>query len=203
MKQSRADASIAAEGRNIMHRSFIAIAAALASAAVPAIAHAAPAASGTVRLTEVSADPRDGADTVALRNLGAFTHLELRAREALVDLHAIGLRMRDGRVEWLDARARIAPGQQRTIELPYKARRADAIVLDYGDPADRRRDRTPARLEIYGASPDDCDDDLGQGRGRGTVSYLERARLEPVRDARDARAPYLRAGRRTPPVTWR
>jgi len=194
-----------------MHRSFIAIAAALASAAVPAIAHAAPASSGTVRLTEVSADPRDGADTVALRNLGAFTHLELRAREARVDLHAIGLRMRDGRVEWLDARARIAPGQQRTIELPYEARRADAIVLDYGDPADRRRDRTPARLEIYGASPDDCDDDLGQGRGRGAVSYLdrergrepERARLERARDARDARDPYLRAGRRTPPVTWR
>ena len=199
-----------------MTKPIIAIAAALAAAAVPAIASAAPAAPapGTVRLAEVSADPRDGADTIALRGLGGFTHLELRAREAFVDLHNIGLRMRDGRVEWLDARARIAPGQQRTIELPLEARRADAIVVDYGDPADRRRDRTPARLEIYGAS-DDCDDDLGQGRGHGAVSYLDRERERELERARQQRMdrdgrvyrgahdPYLRSSRRTAPVTWR
>ena len=193
-----------------MSKSAIAIAAALASAAIPAIAIAAPVGPGApadvVRLAEVSADPRDGADTIALRGLGAFTHLELRAREALVDLHRIGLRMRDGRVEWLDARARIAPGQQRTIELPLDARRADAVVVDYGDPERRRRDRTPARLEIYGASQGDCDDDLGAVSYPGQERERERGRMyHDARPSRDGRELYRRSSHRTLPVggAWR
>ncbi len=137
-----------------MHRSFVFIAAALAAAAVgaaPTLAHASHDLSDPVRLAEVSADPRDGTDTIELRSLRGFTHLELRARAARVDIHGLGLRLHDGRVEWLDVRARIAPGEQRTIELPAEARRAEALLVDYGDPALRRRDRTPARLEHYGA----------------------------------------------------
>jgi hypothetical protein len=200
-----------------MHRSAIFIAAALASAVTPAIAHARhasderpyagderpyagyerPEASAQeVRLAEVSADPRDGADTVALGGLGGFTHLELRAREALVDIHGLGLRLRDGRTEWIDARMRIAPGQQRTIELPPDARRAEAIVVDYGDPAARRRDRTPARLEIYGATAGDCDDAAVSER---PYAY-ERAPRRLDRPAYDDGAPYDRSGRRIPLV---
>jgi hypothetical protein len=152
-----------------MHRLTILLAATLASlsAAAPAIAHAAPELSRPVRLAEVSADPRDGADTIPLRGLRDFTHLELRVREARVEIRGLGLRLRDGRVEWLPVRARIAPGDQRTIELPYDARRADAIVVDYGDPDLRRRDRTPARLELYAATLDDRDRARGEDRLRG------------------------------------
>lgn len=155
-----------------MHRIFIFAAASLAAAS-PALAHTGRELAFPVRLAEVSADPRDGADTVRVRGLRGFTHLELRAREDLVDIHGLGLRLPGGRVEWLDVRARIAPGEQRTIELPLDARRADAIVVDYGDPELRRRDRTPARLEIYGATADNCDeagnrDDRGYRDDRGT-----------------------------------
>jgi hypothetical protein len=201
-----------------MHRSVIFVAAALASAVSPAIAHAShesyarpyagaerpQLAAQEVRLAEVSADPRDGADTIALRGLGGFTHLELRAREALVDIHGLGLRLRDGRTEWLDARMRIAPGEQRTIELPLDARRAEAIVVDYGDPAARRRDRTPARLEIYGASAGDFDDDRAFERPYAHERGGEPRRLD--RPAYYDRAPYGRSGRRLPPVIsggWR
>ena len=197
-----------------MHK-LVMLATAAVAAAAPAIAHADHDLSRPVRLAEVSADPRDGADTIALRGLGGFTHLELRAREAFVDLHGIGLRMRDGRVEWLDARARIAPGQQRTIELPLDARRADAVVVDYGDPESRRRDRTPARLEIYGSSQGDCDDDLGAVSYPGREQERERARMyrdirpSPAgrdgRDGRDGRELYRRSSHRTLPVggAWR
>lgn len=140
-----------------MHRLFVFIAASLAATS-PALAHTDHQPSQPVRLAEVSADPRDGADTIELRGLRGFTHLELRAREARVDIHGLGLRLPGGRVEWMDIRARIAPGDQRVIELPPDARRADAIVVDYGDPELRRRDRTPARLELYGATADDCDE---------------------------------------------
>jgi hypothetical protein len=135
-----------------MHRSLVFIAAAAALAAAPAAAHARHDLSDPVRLAEVSADPRDGTDTIELRSLRHFTHLELRARAALVDIHGLGLRFHDGRVAWMDVRARIAPGERRTIELPREARRAEALLVDYGDPALRRRDRTPARLELYGAT---------------------------------------------------
>jgi hypothetical protein len=166
MKPASARTSITAEG-HMMYRLTILIAASL-SAAAPAIAHAAPDLSRPVRLAEVSADPRDGADTIPLRGLRDFTHLELRAREARVEIRGLGLRLRDGSVEWLPVRARIAPGDQRTVELPYDARRADAIVVDYGDPELRRRDRTPARLELYGATAYDRD------RGRGEAQLRER-----------------------------
>jgi len=197
-----------------MHRSAIFVVAALASTFVPAIAHAShesyarpyagaarpQLASQEVRLAEVSADPRDGIDTIALRDLRGFTHLELRAREAFVDIHGLGLRLRDGRTEWLDARMRIAPGQQRTIELPLDARRAEAIVVDYGDPDGRRRDRTPARLEIYGAAAGDCDD--GRASERPYASEPRRFDRPAYHDG----APYDRSGRRMPPIVpggWR
>jgi hypothetical protein len=145
-----------------LHRLVIFAAASL-GAASPAFAHGdrALSLSHPVRLAEVSADPRDGADTIQIRGLGGFSHLELRAREDLVDIHGLGLRLPGGRIEWLDMRARIAPGEQRAIELPPEARRADAIVVDYGDREHRRRDRTPARLEVYGAALDDCGDEPG------------------------------------------
>ena len=134
-----------------MHKLVMFATAALAAAS-PAIAHADHDLSRPVRLAEVSADPRDGSDTIRLRDLSRFTHLELRAREASVRIQGLGLRFHDGHVEWLDVRARLAPGEQRTIELPAVARRAEGLVVDYGDPELRRRDRTPARLELYGAT---------------------------------------------------
>jgi hypothetical protein len=141
-----------------MHKLVMFATAALAAAS-PAIAHADHDLSRPVRLAEVSADPRDGNDTIRLRDLSRFTHLELRAREASVQIHGLGLRFHDGHTEWMDVRARIAPGEQRTIELPPLARRAEALVVDYGDPELRRRDRTPARLELYGGMAEDRFDD--------------------------------------------
>ena len=137
-----------------MHK-LVMLATAAVAAMAPAIAHADHDLSRPMRLAEVSADPRDGNDTVRLRDLSRFTHLELRAREASVRIRDLGLRFHDGRVEWLDVHARIAPGEQRTIELPPMARRAESIVVDYGDPELRRRDRTPARLELYGATAEE------------------------------------------------
>ncbi|HWO24102.1 MAG TPA: hypothetical protein VNO30_35410 [Kofleriaceae bacterium] len=141
-----------------MHKLVMFATAAIAAAA-PAIAHADHDLSRPVRLAEVSADPRDGNDTVRLGGLSRFTHLELRAREASVRIRDLGLRFHDGSVEWLNVRARLAPGEQRSIELPPLARRAEALVVDYGDPELRRRDRTPARLELYGAIADGRFDD--------------------------------------------
>lgn len=141
-----------------MHKLVMFATAALAAAS-PAIAHASHDLSQPVRLAEVSADPRDGNDTIRLSGLSRFTHLELRAREASVQIHDLGLRFRDGHTEWLNVRARLAPGEERTIELPAIARRAEAIVVGYGDPELRRRDRTPARLELFGATADDRYDD--------------------------------------------
>lgn len=149
-----------------MHKLVMFATAALAAAS-PAIAHANHDLSQPVRLAEVSADPRDGNDTIRLSGLSRFTHLELRARGASVHIHDLGLRFRDGHTEWLNVRARLAPGEERTIELPALARRAEAIVVGYGDPELRRRDRTPARLELYGATAADRYDDRFDGRYDG------------------------------------
>lgn len=135
---------------------------------------------GIVRLAEVSADPRDGIDTIELRDrsgLRGFTHLELRARTELVDIHGLGLRLPDGHVAWLNVREQIAPGELRRIELPYEARRAEAILVDYGAPAYRLRDRTQARLELYGTTRYDA---------RGAARYDARGAARY--DARDHRA---------------
>ena len=123
-----------------------------ASAAFPAVASAARgdgrATDHWTKLAEVSADPRDGLDYVEL-NGPRVDRLVLRAREDEVTLHGVTIRFADGRV-WRPRAVRfLAPGERLLIDLPAH-RRIDTIVLDYGERHLRRRDRTPARLEIYG-----------------------------------------------------
>lgn len=138
----------------------------------------------SVRLGEVSADPRDGADFVDLQELfgtghGRFTELRLRAREAPVRLRGIRIELADGRTVNRRLLRVLAPGESLAIALP-PSRGIEHLVIDYGDREDRPTDRTPARLELYGV--------------RGTA--VDRPRLDDDWRDRDGRSRYGQVYRR-------
>jgi hypothetical protein len=97
-------------------------------------------------LLEVSADPRDGRDFVQVDPTRADS-LELRALNDTVALRGVTLRFADGR-----AISRtlgfVQPGQPMRLDLPENCEPITSVELDYGNPAYRRYDRTPARLQI-------------------------------------------------------
>lgn len=97
-------------------------------------------------LLEVSADPRDGRDFVAVDATRA-DRLELIALNDTVTLRGITLRFADGRAisQRLGA---VHPGQPVLVDLPPRSGAITGVELDYGNPAHRRYDRTPARLQI-------------------------------------------------------
>ncbi|MBX3156557.1 MAG: hypothetical protein KF773_11195 [Deltaproteobacteria bacterium] len=103
------------------------------------------------QIAEVSADPRDGADRVDLELGRRTTAIELRARAAPVRLHSVRILTADGRSRVQRVERWLAPGESLTLDLPRSVP-LDALVLDYGDPATRPTDRTPARLELYAVS---------------------------------------------------
>jgi hypothetical protein len=97
-------------------------------------------------LLEVSADPRDGRDFVRVDPTRADS-LELIALNGTVTLQGLTLHFADGRV--MSQRMRLLyPGQRLLVELPPSRAPIVSVELDYGDPAYRRYDRTPARLQI-------------------------------------------------------
>ena len=110
-------------------------------------------------LAEVSADPRDGNDTIGMHHTTAC-ELELVGMNDVVDLHALtirfdnGLVVREGRRHW------IRPGESLIIDLPRGAGSIASLELDYGRPELRRRDRTDARVQIFAV-------DHGHGTGAG------------------------------------
>jgi hypothetical protein len=120
------------------------LAAAAASLAIPAVASA----DHGAQITEVSADPRDGADRIELDERARYGRLELRAREAPVQLREVRIIAADGSSRVQRVRRILAPGESFFLDLPVRAR-IDALVVDYGP---QRTDRTAARLEIHGAS---------------------------------------------------
>lgn len=97
-------------------------------------------------LLEVSADPRDGRDFVQVDATRA-NQLELIALNDTVALRGITLRFADGRAMQHRMGA-IQPGQPVTVDLPHNGGAITGVELDYGNPANRRYDRTPARLQI-------------------------------------------------------
>jgi hypothetical protein len=110
-------------------------------------------------LLEVSADPRDGRDIVRVDPTRADS-LELIALNDIVTLQGMTLHFADGRV--MSQRMRLLqPGQRMLVALPPSRAPIVTVELDYGDPAYRRYDRTPARLQII---PRTTRDDYGYGR---------------------------------------
>lgn len=97
-------------------------------------------------LLEVSADPRDGRDFVAVDATRADS-LELIALNDTVTLRGITLRFSDGRAMSQRLGA-VQPGQPVLVDLPPNCGAITGVELDYGNPAYRRYDRTPARLQI-------------------------------------------------------
>jgi hypothetical protein len=97
-------------------------------------------------LLEVSADPRDGRDVVRVDATRADS-LELVALNDVVRLRSMTLHLSDGRAisQRLD---NVRPGQPLLVDLPESCGAITAVELDYGNPAARRFDRTPARLQI-------------------------------------------------------
>ncbi len=97
-------------------------------------------------LLEVSADPRDGTDFVRVDATRADS-LELVALNDVVRLRGLTLHLSDGRA--ISQRlGNVRPGQPMLVDLPESCGAITAVELDYGDPATRRFDRTPARLQI-------------------------------------------------------
>jgi hypothetical protein len=119
------------------------------------------------RLTEVSADPRDGADFVQLPTRGRFAYLELRARADRVRLHSVQVQFVNGRFSNYTFNRVLMPGESQWIAIPRAGRflPINALIIDYGDPRTRWQDRTPARLEIYG---------VRAGYGRYDRGYWDR-----------------------------
>jgi hypothetical protein len=103
-------------------------------------------------ILEVSADPRDGMDTVRLDNVRT-DKLELLARNSRVDLHGVIIQFTNGRVMRLDQRRILRPGELVHIDVPDH-RAIAAISFDYGRPEWRRRDRTDARLQVFALDDD-------------------------------------------------
>jgi hypothetical protein len=113
-------------------------------------------------LLEVSADPRDGRDLVRVDPTRADS-LELIALNDTVTLRGMTLHFADGRV--MSQRMRLLhPGQRVLVDLPPTRAPIVTVELDYGDPAYRRYDRTPARLQII---PRMTRGDHGYGYGYG------------------------------------
>jgi hypothetical protein len=97
-------------------------------------------------LLEVSADPRDGTDFVQVDPTRADS-LEIRALNDNVRLRGLTLHLSDGRA--ISQRiGLVQPGQPVLVDLPQSCGAITSVELDYGDPARRRFDRTPARLQI-------------------------------------------------------
>jgi hypothetical protein len=126
-------------------------------------------------LLEVSADPRDGRDIVRVDPTRADS-LELIALNDTVTLQGMTLHFADGRV--MSQRMRqLQPGQRLLVDLPPSRAPIVSVELDYGAPAYRRYDRTPARLQIiprtthgdynYGYRPH-------QGHGKGYTRHDQR-----------------------------
>jgi hypothetical protein len=97
-------------------------------------------------LLEVSADPRDGRDLVQVDATRA-DRLELVALNDAVRLRGLTLHLSDGRS--ISQRVgTVRPGQPVLVDLPERCGAITSVELDYGDPALRRTDRSPARLQI-------------------------------------------------------
>jgi hypothetical protein len=97
-------------------------------------------------LLEVSADPRDGRDLVQVDATRADS-LELVALNDTVRLRGMTLHLSDGRAISQRIGA-VRPGQPVLVDLPESCGAITSVELDYGDPALRRYDRSPARLQI-------------------------------------------------------
>jgi hypothetical protein len=97
-------------------------------------------------LLEVSADPRDGRDLVNVDPTRADS-LELIALHDTVALRGMTLHFADGRAV-SRTMGFMQPGQPVRIDLPENCAPITSVELDYGNPAYRRYDRTPARLQI-------------------------------------------------------
>jgi hypothetical protein len=97
-------------------------------------------------LLEVSADPRDGRDFVQVDATRADS-LELVALNDTVRLRGMTLHLSDGRAISQRIGA-VRPGQPVLVDLPESCGAITSVELDYGDPALRRTDRSPARLQI-------------------------------------------------------
>lgn len=97
-------------------------------------------------LLEVSADPRDGTDTVRVDATRA-NQLELIALNAPVTLRGMTLHFADGRAMSRPMSV-VRPGQPILVDVPARAAAITSVELNYGDPELRRFDRTPARLQI-------------------------------------------------------
>ena len=97
-------------------------------------------------LLEVSADPRDGADTVRVDATRA-SELELVALNAPVTLRGMTLHFADGRSMTRQMNT-VRPGQSLLVDLPANCAAITGVTLDYIDADMRRFDRTPARLQI-------------------------------------------------------
>lgn len=97
-------------------------------------------------LLEVSADPRDGRDFVQVDATRA-NQLELIALTDVVTLRGMTIHFADGRA-MSQHMGFVRPGQPVMVTLPHNCAPITSVELDYGDPALRRYDRTPARLQI-------------------------------------------------------
>jgi hypothetical protein len=97
-------------------------------------------------MLEVSADPRDGHDFVQVDATRA-DQLQLVALDDTVTLRRMTLHFADGRSISRPMRF-VQPGQPLLVELPENCEPITSVELDYGDPALRRYDRSPARLQI-------------------------------------------------------
>jgi hypothetical protein len=97
-------------------------------------------------LLEVSADPRDGRDLVQVDATRADS-LELVALNDTVRLRGLTLHLSDGRAI-AQRVGPVRPGQPVLVDLPQSCGAITSVELDYGDPALRRYDRSPARLQI-------------------------------------------------------